>query len=108
MTLSGMEKRTVTLTEEQVGELEDLDTDSFSEAVRLMIDRGLGYEQLETENQRLRNEKQTILSQRKENQELVEYLQRERELQIEERERRRDRERQPVWIRLKQWVFGHK
>jgi cell shape-determining protein MreC len=99
-----MEKRTVTLREEQVRELEDSDTDSFSEAVRLMVDRGLGYEQLETENQRLRNEKQTILNQRKENQELVEYMKKERELQIQERERRQ----QPVWVRLRQWVFGHK
>ena len=104
MTLSGMEKRTVTLREEQVGELGDLDTDSFSEAVRLMVSRGLQYEQLETENQRLRNEKQTILSERKENQELVEYMKKERELQIQERQRRQE----PVWIRLKQWVFGHK
>jgi len=103
-----MEKRTVTLREEQIGKLEDLDADSFSEAVRLTISRGLEYEQLETENERLRNEKQTILSERKENQELVEYLQRERELQIEERERRRDREQQPVWVRLRQWVFGQK
>jgi hypothetical protein len=99
-----MEKRTVTLREEQVTELEDLDTDSFSEAVRLMVSRGLQYEQLETENQRLRNEKQTILSQRKENQELVEYFQKERELQIQERQRRQ----QPVWVRLRQWAFGQK
>jgi len=99
-----MEKRTVTLTEEQVTELEDLDADSFSEAVRLMIDRGSQYEQLETENQRLRNEKQTILSERRENQELVEYMKKERELQIQERQRRQE----PVWVRLRQWVFGHK
>ena len=99
-----MEKRTVTLTEEQVTKLEDLDTDSFSEAVRLMIDRGSQYKQLETENQRLRNEKQTILNQRKENQELVEYMKKERELQIQERQRRQE----PVWVRLRQWVFGHK
>jgi hypothetical protein len=101
-----MEKRTVTLTEEQTRKLEDLDTDSFSEAVRLTISRGLEYEQLETENQRLRNEKQTIISERKENQELVEYMKKERELQIEERERRRDREQQPVWLRFRHWLLG--
>ena len=100
------QKLSVSLRDEQVVRIDELDFKSRSEAIRELVDRGFEYEELERENQRLRNEKQTILSQRRENQELVEYLQRERELQIEERERRRDREQQPVWVRLRHWLLG--
>ena len=101
-----MDKVTLTLRPEQVQQLDDADFESRSEAARMMIDRGFEYEDLEQENERLRNEKRTILNQRDENKELVEYLRRERELQLEERERRRDREQQPVWLRLRDWVLG--
>ena len=96
----------VSLRDEQVRRIDELDHNSRSEAIRELVDRGFEYEELERENERLKNEKQTILNQRNENKELVEYLRRERELQLEERERRRDREQQPVWVRLRQWVLG--
>lgn len=100
------QKLSVSLRGEQVGRIDELEYSSRSEAIRELVDRGFEYEELEQENERLRNEKQTILNQRNENRELVEYLQRERELQLEERERRRDREQQPVWVRLRDFVFG--
>lgn len=100
------QKLSVSLRDEQVGRIDELDFESRSEAIRELVDRGFEYEELERENERLRNEKQTILSQRNENRELVEYLQRERELQVQEREERRERRKQPVWLRLRQWVFG--
>ena len=100
------QKLSVSLTEEQVGRIDELDFNSRSEAIRELVNRGFEYEELQRENERLRNEKQTILDQRNENRELVEYLQRERELQVQERERRREREQQPVWERLRRWVLG--
>lgn len=102
----GKQKLSISLRDEQVGRIDELDFESRSEAIRELVDRGFEYEELKQENERLRNEKQTILNQRNENRELVEYLQRERELQVQERERRRERRKQPVWERLRNWVFG--
>jgi metal-responsive CopG/Arc/MetJ family transcriptional regulator len=101
-----MDKLSISLRDEQVRRIDELDFKSRSEAIRELVDRGFKYEEIERENERLRNEKQTILNQRNENRELVEYMQRERELQLEDRERRREREQQPVWVRLRRWVFG--
>ncbi len=58
--------------------------------------------ELETENERMRNEKRLILEQREENTELVEYVQEERELQ----QRREERLDAPVWRRAKWWLVG--
>ena len=99
-------KLSVSLRDEQVGRIDELEYNSRSEAIRELVDRGFEYEEIQSENERLRNEKQTILNQRNENKELVEYLQREREIQVQEREQRQERRKQPVWLRLRDWVFG--
>lgn len=100
------QKLSISLTEEQVGRIDELDFNSRSEAIRELVDRGFEYEDLQQENERLRNEKQTILSQRDENKQLVEYLQKEREIQMQERMDRQERRKQPVWVRLRDWFFG--
>lgn len=100
------QKLSVSLRDEQVRRIDELDHNSRSEAIRELVDRGFEYEELKRENERLRNEKRTILNQRNENRELVEYLQREQELQVQEREERRERRNQPVWERFRDWIFG--
>lgn len=100
------QKLSVSLRDEQVGRIDELEYDSRSEAIRELVDRGFEYEDLQQENERLRNEKQTILNQRNENKQLVEYLQKEREIQMQERMDRQERRKQPVWERLRNWVFG--
>lgn len=75
---------------------------SRSEAIRTLLERGVEYDDLQTENERLRSEKRTIINQRDEHTELVEYVQAERDLQ-QRREERRDA---PLWTRAKWYVFG--
>ena len=100
------QKISVSLRDEQVGRIDELEYNSRSEAIRELVDRGFEYEDLQQENERLRNEKQTILNQRNENKQLVEYLQKEREIQMQERMDRQERRKQPVWVRLRDWVLG--
>lgn len=47
---------------------------SKSDAIREVLSRGLEYDRLRSENERLRNEKRTIINQRDENSQLVEYV----------------------------------
>ena len=61
---------------------------SKSDAIRELLKRGIEYDDLQSENERLQSEKRTIINQRGEHQELVEYVEGERELQRRERERR--------------------
>lgn len=70
-----------------------------AEEVRALRDR---IEELETDVERLENEKQLILEQREENTELVEYVEHERSLQ----ERRERRQSAPAWKRAKWWLLG--
>lgn len=91
---------TITITDEQDALLTEKTGDngeyeSKSEAVREFIHRGeqatQHIEDLETENERLRNEKRLILEQREEKTELLEYVEQEREA-----ERYRDRRRRQL------------
>jgi Arc/MetJ-type ribon-helix-helix transcriptional regulator len=93
-----MEKISVTLRSDQVGEISDLvgdEYDSRSEAVRDLVDKGLEYAELETENERLRSEKETLIRDREEHQELVEYVEGERSWR-----------EQPLTTRVRWWLFG--
>lgn len=61
---------------------------------------------IENENERLRNEKRTLIADKEEKQELREYASQAKSA-IERREERREKRRkQPVWIRLQDWIFG--
>ena len=90
--------------------------DSRSEVLRKIVDDALHtpeddgeqerlrreVEELQTEVERLKNEKRQILEQREENQELVEYVEAEKSLVEEQAERKQA----PVWQRAKWWVMG--
>lgn len=73
-----------------------------SEAVRALLKRGVEYEELQIENERLQSEKRTLINQREEHTELVEYVQEERSLAQERSQRRKA----PVWRRAKWWFLG--
>jgi hypothetical protein len=84
-------------------ELVGTECENRSEAARKTIEKGFEHDELEQQVERLQNEKQLILEQRDEHQELVRHVEDERE----ERKQRRERRNAPVWRRAKWWVFGH-
>lgn len=75
---------------------------SISQVTRDVIDKGLEYDELKAERDRL--ERQLAATNRRvdEHQELVEYVEREKELH----RRRKERLDAPVWKRAKWWVLG--
>ena len=122
-----MEKISISLRDEQlqhVGEREENENETRSEAVRTLVDRGMNaaeheeklrgrmeelerkkdeeIEQLRTEIDRLQRERRQILEQREENQELARFAKEQRSLVSEQRDRRNA----PVWRRAKWWVLG--
>lgn len=73
-----------------------------AEAIRTLLERGLDFNEIKRENQRLKD-RLAATNQRIDNtKELVEYVQEERELQ----QQRRRKENAPVWRRAKWWIFG--
>ena len=62
--------------------------------------------ELEQTVERLRNEKQTLIAQREEHTELVEYVEEERSIRERDAERRREREQAGVFSRAKWWLVG--
>ena len=102
-----MARFSVTLPDDQAEMIEGLagedgPAESKSEAVRMLITDAQRVKDLETENDRLRREKQAVIGQRAEHRELVEYVEGERELQKMERERRNA----PIWVRIAWSIFG--
>lgn len=102
-----MDPVTVSLTDEQIDLIEGLATDdgpctNRSEAMRMIIDQYTEIKTLERENERLRNEKRTLIRDREEEAELVEYVEEERSL----RQRRENRQDAPAWRRAKWWLLG--
>jgi predicted transcriptional regulator len=98
-----MQQLTIRVSDEIADEIEQMADEqetSKSEITRELLERGSDYERLETECDRLRREKRQILSQRDENRQLVEYVERERE---NERQRREANALQ----RAKYWFFGY-
>ncbi|MFC4990591.1 CopG family ribbon-helix-helix protein [Saliphagus infecundisoli] len=73
-----------------------------SEAIRELLARGLEYDDLENERDRLERQLAATNQRVDQHQELVEYVQEERDLQ-QHREERRDA---PLWTRAKWYVFG--
>lgn len=90
----GMKRVTVSLEPEHIEAIDSVQeegkAESKSEAVRHIINRyeeqQQEYEQLHTDYERVKNEKQTIIEQREENTELVEYVEREKDMQERYRE----------------------
>ena len=82
---------------------------SQSAALRELLRRGTEYEDLQRDRDRLRNAQTQLIEQREANQELVEYVEREKSMQErrEERERKREERRNaPAWRRAKWFIFG--
>ena len=75
---------------------------SRSEAIRELLQRGVEYDRVRNENDRLQRNLQQLISQREEHGELVEYVEEERALQ----QRNQERQDAPAWRRAKWWLFG--
>ena len=75
---------------------------SMSEVVRERVERGMDYEEIKRERDRLRAEKRTLIRDREEKTELVEYVEEQRELQ----QRQQERADAPAWTRAKWWLLG--
>ena len=73
-----------------------------SEAIRTLLERGLEYDRIQTENERLQQNLQQLIQQREEHTELVKYVEEERSIQ----QRREERRSVPIWRRAKWWVLG--
>lgn len=73
-----------------------------AEAIRTLLERGLDFNEIKQENQRLKDQLATTNQRIDDTKELVEYVEEERELQRQ----RQQKENAPVWRRAKYWVFG--
>lgn len=76
--------------------------ESMAAVLRELIEKGMDYDELKRENERLRAEKRTLINNREEHTDLVEYVERERRV-----DRQREQRRQaPAWRRAKWWLLG--
>jgi hypothetical protein len=85
-----------------VDDTADANDESRAEAIRRLVERGLEYEDLQREIERLENEKRALIADREEKQELVEYVEKERSV----RQRREDRRRSNIFRRAWWFVAG--
>lgn len=82
---------------------------SRSDALRELLERGIAYEDIQRERDRLQRAQTQLIEQREEHGELVAFAQEERSLaqRREEREERRARRRDaPVWLKLAWSIIG--
>ena len=86
-----------------VDDTADANDESRAEAIRRLVERGLEYDELAREIERLENEKRTLIADREEKQELVRFAERQRELAEYERER----QKRGVFTRFVWWLRGH-
>lgn len=75
---------------------------SKSEVARNRLEMGFDYDQLQNKVDRLESEKQMIIQDREEKQELVKFAEKQKSI-LEKREERRN---MPVWKRAKHWILG--
>ena len=85
-----------------VDDTADANDESRAEAIRRLVERGLEYDELAQEIERLENEKRTLIADRKEKQELVRFAESQRELAEYERER----QKRGVFTRFVWWLRG--
>lgn len=86
--------------EEKAGD--DGEYSSKGEVMRSIIDDHQDSQDLQTQVDRLQREKQMILDQRSDHQQLIRHVEDERE----ERQRRQKKEEAPIWRRTKWWIMG--
>ena len=75
---------------------------SRSDAIRALLERGIEYDRVQSENDRLRRQLQATNARQEDVGELVEYVEQEKSLKERERERRDA----PLWRRARWFVFG--
>ena len=100
-----MEPHTIRMPEDLLEELaEEAEERDISRAkyIRSLLRQRTEYEELRSENERLRRKLQATNSRQEDVGELVEYVEKERRLQ-QRREERRDA---PAWRRAKWWLLG--
>ena len=85
-----------------VDDTADANDESRAEAIRRLVERGLEYDELAREIERLENEKRTLIADREEKQELVRFAESQRELAEYERER----QKRGVFTRFVWWLRG--
>ena len=85
-----------------VDDTADANDESRAEAIRRLVERGLEYDELAQEIERLENEKRTLIADREEKQELVRFAESQRELAEYERER----QKRGVFTRFVWWLRG--
>lgn len=94
-----MDKISVTLESDQVGELSDLvgagEYENRSEAVRDLLSKGLEYDELKRERDELQEQLRARNGREEEVTDLATYVQEEREWRSA-----------PIWKRAKWWVVG--
>lgn len=78
-----------------------------SAAVRVLLERGLDYDNLESERDRLQRKLAATNAREEDVTDLIEYVESEREIQRRRERRREERRRAPLWRRAKWYVFGH-
>ena len=91
------------------GELDRLQSEkdcSQSEAVRVLLRRGIEHERLQRERDSLQNQLNTLAGRDREHSELVEYAETERSIRERDAERRARRRRATLWQRAYWFVFG--
>jgi hypothetical protein len=93
-------------THQYVRETADERDVSQAEVLRELIEKGVEYDDLERENERLQNRVRKLIDTREEHDELVEYVEEERLDRQRERDRREQRRSAPAWRRAKWWLLG--
>jgi hypothetical protein len=79
---------------------------SQAEVLRELIEKGVEYDDLKRENERLQNRVRKLIDGREEHDELVEYVEEERLDQQRERERREQRRQANAFRRAWWWLAG--
>jgi len=79
---------------------------SQAEVLRELIEKGVGYDDLERENERLQNRIRKLIDTREEHTKLVEYVEDERLDRERERERREQRRQANALRRAWWWLAG--
>lgn len=104
-----MERISVTLPTDLLTRIDDRVEEEYasrSEAIRMLVEQGLEYEDVHTENERLRRELQAANRRVDEHQELVRYVETERSIQERREQRERRRAEAGVLKRAKWWLVG--
>lgn len=76
---------------------------SMSAVAREYVRKGMEYDDLKTENERLQRQLATTNARQDDVDEVVEYVEREKQMQ----QRREERQSAPVWTRARRWIFGY-